>query len=70
MKYPTKPILNSPLIGKKCKIVENIDDHVEYQGQELEIIEELPNSYITVTDGVTIWHAGIEETDLLNRYYI
>ena len=54
------------LIGKKVKITKHLEDHEGYGGQELKVIAELENDYITVTDGVTEWCAGIEETDLFD----
>ena len=53
------------LIGKKCKILTNLEDHLGYEGQELEVVEELENDYLVVTDGKKTWYAGIEETNLV-----
>lgn len=55
------------IIGKKVIIIENLSDHIGYKGQELEIIKELENSYILVTDGITEREIGIEETDLFTQ---
>lgn len=56
----------SPLVGKKCRLVHNLECFYEYKGQELEFIKELPDNYCILSDGVKTWHAGIEETDLFN----
>jgi hypothetical protein len=54
----------SELLGKKCRLVANLECFIGYKGQELEFIQELPNSYCLLSDGINTWQAGIEETDL------
>lgn len=45
----------------KYIIVENLDDHTKYNGQEVEIINELEDDYFEVTDGTYNWIVSVEE---------
>ena len=63
-KYVFKEEEHENIVGRKLRIVENLEDHIGYKGQELEILEELENGYIMVTDGKQERMVGIEETDL------
>ena len=47
----------------KYIIVENLEDHLYYKGQEVEIIKELENDYFEVTDGFHHWTVGAEEIE-------
>ena len=47
----------------KYIIVENLEDHLHYKGQEVEIIKELENYYFEVTDGFHHWTVGAEEIE-------
>lgn len=58
------PLKGKIMIGTKIIILNNLDDHIGYKGQEVEIIEELENDYYTVTDGLSKWCVGIEETNI------
>ncbi len=57
---------NSKLVGKKCRLVRNLECFVDYKGQELQFMEELPDNYCVVSDGTNKWEVGIEETNLFN----
>ena len=52
------------IVGKKLRIICNLECHIGYLGQELTVLEEFENQYINVTDGVTERIVGVEETDL------
>lgn len=52
------------LIGKKVRIIDNLEDHLEYKNQELTIKTVEENSYITVNEGN--WYIGLEEVEFLD----
>lgn len=56
----------SKLVGKKCRLVRNLECFIGYEGQELQFMEELPENYCVVSDGANKWWAGIEETNLFD----
>ena len=53
------------LIGKKVIIIDNLEDHTDYVGQPLTIQSVEKDNYITVSDGESVWVAGLEETEFV-----
>ena len=52
--------------GDKVLIVENLDDHVGYKGEELRIVGEEENDYFIVENDKGLrWHPGWEELKLV-----
>lgn len=51
------------MVGKKVRIVENLDDHVGYKGEVLTVKTVEIDSYITVEEGD--WYIGLEEVEFI-----
>lgn len=48
---------------KNYRIVENLDDHTNYNGEPVEIVQELKNDFVVVrsTERNEAWFCGMEE---------
>lgn len=56
---------NGKYIGRVIKIIDNLEDHTEYKGEDLTVISVEDNDYLVVENSKgNRWYAGIEETDI------
>lgn len=53
-------------MAKIAKIVQNLDDHVGYAGEDVTVVKKLPNNYYIVkNDKGTEWCCGLEELNFI-----
>lgn len=53
------------LVGKTVKIIENLEDHIGYNGEDLKIISVNEEEYCIVeSENGARWFAGVEELNL------
>lgn len=53
-------------MAKIAKIVQNLDDHVGYAGEDVTVVKKLPNNYYMVkNDKGTEWCCGLEELEFI-----
>ena len=54
-------------MAKIAKIVQNLDDHVGYAGEDVTVVKKLPNNfYIVKNDKGQEWHCGFEELNFIS----
>lgn len=53
-------------VGKKCIIIDNLEDHIGYNGEELTIVDVWPDGYYIV-EGTTTHIVDENEIQIINR---